>query len=443
MAIATAWLLGMMMTTSGSVELKETPRADRATHVLIEMKAEGELRPGPAPGGGETPKPVPLKAASRLDFIERGLATGPRGRAARLVRQAVVAIETSARPMLTQLRGDRALLIAERQDSSVRSFSPYGPLSRPELDLVQAAADPLVWDALLPTKAVAVGDAWDIPAAVAQSLSDYDALASNTLRAQVEILDDDVVRVRLAGSIQGAARGGEGTVTVDGFFTFDRKAGWIDRMSLSRSETRKPGPIEPGFKFTGTLTVSRAPASIPPELADTAIGGLPSQATPGQLLLQFDAPDGAYRLLHDRDWHLFWDDAKVAVLKRLEHGDLVAQCNLSIGPRAGKGRHQDPGQFREDIRKALGTRFEAVLGVGEIDGAEEGGYRYRVAVQGKEGTQGIVWYYYLIASPDGDQLLATFTLNAADTKRFGNQDLALISSLEWKPGATEKAAAAP
>ena len=89
---------------------------------------------------------------------------------------------------------------------------------------------------------------------------------------------------------------------------------------------------------------------------------------------------------------------------------MVAQCNLSVGPAAGPGRHQDPTQFRDDIRRALKGRFVQFLGVGEVDGDPAGGFRFKVGVQGREGDLGVVWYYYLVASPDGDQLVAIFTL---------------------------------
>ena len=98
------------------------------------------------------------------------------------------------------------------------------------------------------------------------------------------------------------------------------------------------------------------------------------------------------------------------VLKRLDRGEMVAQCNLAVGPNAGKGRHQDLGQFRDDLRKALGDRFVQFVGQGEVDGAPAGGFRYKVTVQGRQGDSGVLWHYYLIAGPDGDQLIATFTL---------------------------------
>ena len=136
-------------------------------------------------------------------------------------------------------------------------------------------------------------------------------------------------------------------------------------------------------------------------------------------------------MLHDRHWHTFWDDPKRIVLKRLEGSQVVAQCNLAIGPTAGQGRQQDPAQFRDDIRRSLRHRFVQFLGAGEIDGDPAGGFRYKVGVQGREGNLGVVWYYYLVASPAGDQLLVTFTLAEESARAFGDQDSEMIGSLRW------------
>ena len=94
-------------------------------------------------------------------------------------------------------------------------------------------------------------------------------------------------------------------------------------------------------------------------------------------------------------------------------------------------------QFRDDVRKSLGQRFVQFLGAGEVDGDPAGGFRYKLAVQGREGDLGVLWYYYLLASPEGDQLLATFTLAEEDAKAFGDQDLEIIGSLQWTRPAAE------
>jgi hypothetical protein len=76
-------------------------------------------------------------------------------------------------------------------------------------------------------------------------------------------------------------------------------------------------------------------------------------------------------------------------------------------------------------------RFVQFLGAGEVEGEPDGGFRYKLGVQGREGDLGLLWYYYLIASPRGEQLLATFTLAESDAKDFAEDDIALVVSLQW------------
>ncbi len=76
---------------------------------------------------------------------------------------------------------------------------------------------------------------------------------------------------------------------------------------------------------------------------------------------------------------------------------VVAQCNLMNGPNAGKGRHQDLKQFRNDLRSALGARFASFLGEGEVEGGSGGGFRYKVGVQGRKETSD--WSGTITSSP--------------------------------------------
>ena len=155
----------------------------------------------------------------------------------------------------------------------------------------------------------------------------------------------------------------------DGSFTFDRKANRVDRLTLRRAETRRPGPIEAGLDVKSVLTVDPGPGH-PVEAARRRRLRRPGRRGPRPAATSSCSPPptASTRLLHDRDWHLYWDDARQVVLKRLDRGELVAQCNLADGPNAGKGRHQDLDQFRDDLRKALGDRFVQFVGQGEVDG---------------------------------------------------------------------------
>ncbi|QEH34619.1 hypothetical protein OJF2_31600 [Aquisphaera giovannonii] len=424
----------------GAIDVREQLSAGTCTHVRIELKAEGLFQPGLPPDstGAEAklPRPLSLDVKSRLIFHERILDGRDGGRkSVRWVRQAASAINGDIRPTAGSLRKELSLLVAERPAGadSVTVVSPAGPVTRHELELVQGLADPLILADMLPGKAVSRGASWKLGRAAALSLSDYDQIKESSLAGTLEAADEGSARIRIAGKVEGTARGAAGAITCEGVATFDRRAGLVTSLKLNRSEKREPGPVEAGLDVKSVLTVVRRPSSMAPELADKALEGLPLDTSPERQLLQLISPETRYNLLHDRRWHTFWDDPRLVVLKRLEKGRVIAQCNLAKGPDAGKGKHQDLSQFRDDLKRSLGDRFVQFLGMGEVDGDPEGGFRYKVGVKGRQGDLGVLWDYYLIAGPDGDQLLATFTLAEKDAAEFGDQDLQLVGSLQWYP----------
>jgi hypothetical protein len=61
-----------------------------------------------------------------------------------------------------------------------------------------------------------------------------------------------------------------------------------------------------------------------------------------------------------------------------------------------------------------------------------------MAVLGKEDDRPILWYYYLLAGPDGDQLLGIFTLDPEGEKAFNAEDRAILGTLEWKASPAAK-----
>ncbi len=442
------------------VTLRETTPTGMCTQVRIELKADGLFQPSLVPGSSAAdaalPRPLVLDVSTRLVFVERlvsvpsaaGSAAGTRVnhssssdrgakaagvKAVRHVIQAASAINGDVRPTASALRPELSLLVAERAetDAGVVVVSPAGPMTRSELELVEGPGDPLLLAEFLPDTPVARGASWKLSRAAALALSGYDTVKSSTLEATLEQFDDAEARVRVKGEVEGAVLGGAGTISCEGYLSFDRKAELVDRLEVNRAEKRQPGPVEAGLDVKSTLRVMRRRVRLVPELNDPSLAQISLETGPERRLLQLLAPDGTYNLLHDRHWHTYWDDRKLVVMKRLEQGKVIAQCNLAAGPNAGAGKHQDLAQFRDDLKRSLRDRFVQFLGAGEVDGDPAGGFRYKVSVQGREGEVGVLWHYYLVASPGGDQLLATFTLAAEDAAVFGGQDLELIGSLQW------------
>ena len=168
----------------------------------------------------------------------------------------------------------------------------------------------------------------------------------------------------------------------------ERRGVIAPRLALNRAETRRPGPIESGLDVKSVLSVVRTPSDEAGSsgLDDNLIALAKSDNTADRELLLWQSPNTRYTILHDRDWHIYWDDDRQVIFKRLDHGELVAQLNMAAGPDAGAGRHQDPNQFRDDLRKALGARFVRVAAQGEVEGMNAGIFAYGWWSRGSRAT---------------------------------------------------------
>ncbi|MFO0954593.1 MAG: hypothetical protein U0835_26205, partial [Isosphaeraceae bacterium] len=277
-------LFGAAVTAASAapVGLAEKARPGTVTRVEVSLTARGEVKPGtprslgtPAPRAkGESsgePKDLayPLKSEVKLDYIERVLKVDERERptrVARRARRAATAVNVGPRPTVTSIRGAVALLAASRVAGELVIHSPLGPLTRPELDILETPGDPLTLPDFLPDRPVEKGDRWKLSDAAVKTLSSYDTILSSTVDGRVELVDADHVIVRLHGEIRGTRAGGEGTIACEGSLTFDRKNQRVEKLNIERAEVRRAGLVEEGLDVRSTLNVVRKTDQAPPEL---------------------------------------------------------------------------------------------------------------------------------------------------------------------------------
>lgn len=412
------------------IRLAEAADSGRVFATTVTLDASGRFIPESKPG--EPSNAFEIKVHNRLGYVELPLDVEG-GRVRRVLRlldeaEATIEGEEPIRSERLALRPEIDRIVAELDSSGTPSVaSPRGPLTRSEFELIQTPADPLLLPDLLPDLPVTIKDRWSVPDAVARSLTGYDAIASNGLEASATSVGDAIAEVALEGRVTGAALGGRGVMDLKGSLTFDRKSSFIRSLRLERAERREPGPVEAGLEFQSRLLIERSIVE-PPEGAKAI--EVPGTIPEDWLLLRYTDSTGRFRLDHDRDWYVFSEDDRQTILRRLDRGNVIAQCNLVAGPTVEPGAAPKPDRIRADIREALGDRFDAFEGIGPID-APAGETRFRLSVKGHQGDEPIIWYYYMVSGPSGEQLVAAFTLRRAEADRFGRRDRRMIGSLRW------------
>jgi uncharacterized protein YjeT (DUF2065 family) len=184
-----------------------------------------------------------------------------------------------------------------------------------------------------------------------------------------------------------------------------------------------------------------APAAAPAELAPQATAGLTLEPQAGQTLLELPLPAAGIELTHDRRWRVMTEEHDTTVLRLVDRGDLVAQCNLSPRPALAQSEQLTLEGFQDDVRRALGKNAEQMVEASEE--VSDAGLRIlRVLVAGKTGELPIQWTYYHLSNDAGRRAALVFTMEGSLAERYPQIDRELVAGFRFAPEKSPTPAAA-
>ncbi|MEX0717369.1 MAG: hypothetical protein WD066_12315, partial [Planctomycetaceae bacterium] len=414
------------------VTLAEPAESGRVFEVRSELSVEGKIEVALGGGRSET---HPLDVEADLRYLERRLSgTGRDARTLRSLRQytragskIVVDKETS----FYRLRPELARVVAQGLPGGIERHSPAGPLTRIELDLLRMPGDSLAMVGLLPASPVRPGEEWTPASWVAPMLADLEAVVKNELTCKLDSVVGDIATVSFEGKLEGASDGAETSIALAGSFGFDVRNNHIRSLALRQTEKRSVGAVSPGLEVIATVELTRAPAEAAGPLAEEAARAIPLDPPPESLLLTFQTP-GEAAFLHDRGWHLFKQTGKVAILRLIEQGSFVAQCNVASIAAAAPGDHTSLEQFQQDIRTSLGERFATISESRRLP-TDDGRHLLRVTALGAAGETPMTWIYYLCADPSGRQVSFVFSVESELREKLGGRPDEIVRSVRFTP----------
>jgi hypothetical protein len=179
----------------------------------------------------------------------------------------------------------------------------------------------------------------------------------------------------------------------------------------------------------------------PGALTDVALVSVPegSELPPHLLQLEYHDAKGRFDMLYGREWQTVTQGDEHVVMRLLDRGDFVAQVTLTPWTKADKGKHLTPDEFRQAMADTPGWEEEDELQAGEVP-AEGGRWIYRISVLGElDGTK-VMQNFYLVAGPEGQQIVLAFTMPPKQADRLGTRDLSMAANINF-PGShqpTEK-----
>jgi hypothetical protein len=399
-------------------------------HVRLDMKLTGENR---IKGDGKI-MPIKLEAMAVHEFPERVLSLGGDGlpnKAARLYETAKVVISVGGDRFERSLRPERRQCVAQRYKDQPLLYSPAGPLTRDEVEVTEHF-DSLQVLGLLPIKSVEVGETWKVPSPVVQALCAFEGLTEQDLSCKLEKVKDNIARVSITGSASGIDLGAMVKLKIEGMYRFDLSTNRLVTLDWSQKDDREQGPVNPASVLDTTISLKRTAIQQPEGLSDGTLAGVPADLNPpaSMINLSYQEPKGRYELIHGREWYIVAQVNNHLVMRLMERGDFVAQVTITPWTPAEKGKHLTPEQFKGAMAETPGWQMEKELQAGQVPG-EQDRWIYRVSALGQMDGVAVLQNFYLVAGPDGQQVVLVFTMTPKQGEKLGSRDLSLAGSIEF------------
>ena len=409
-----------------------TFRSRRAAGTVDQVKTTLEVSGELVVNAGEKPNRLKTQVTANLGYAERSLAAAGDGplRAVRYYDDAAAKIQIEKEGFKPALSDPRRLIGVEVDGRATTLFSPSGPLTREELDLIDLQGSSLLFDRLLPDKPVAIGDKWQLSDDLLTNLLRLDTVGSTEVVATLTSVQNGGAIMELAGQISGAINGVSTEIELKGKYRFNQPAGRVDWAAFLIREKRSIGHVGPGLEVVARLQTLITPGASSDKLSDAALRGLPLEPKPELTQLVQKSADGQWQFTYDRRWYITTDTKEQLVMRMVDRGELVAQCNIASLAKVPQDKLATLPQFQQDIQKALGENFGRFIKAAQNN--TESHYRvYRVEAQGEVEKLPIEWIYRLVADEQGRQVTLVFTVESELMDEFGQADEPLVQSLRF------------
>jgi len=386
-------------------------------------------------GDSNQQQKLPIVVSGKVSYDEQLLAVkdadGIR-RSVRHYRDAGAEIKVGQGLVTPQLNAERRILVAQIDADGATLFSPLGPLTRDDLELVDIQGNSLAISGLLPDRPVRVGEPWELDRESLAILLGLETITRSDVQGTLEKPEGPTAILTIQGSLEGAAEGVASKIEIKAKVNFDLTRRAVTWLAANFRERREISHGEPGFDVTARLRLAIEPQTAVEALSEQALRDLPLTVTAGSTLLQLTPQKSFFRLIHDRRWRVMLDRHDLCVLRCVDRGDLIAQCNVSELAEAEPGKRLALESFQAEVLQALTSNAGQIAEASQST-SDDGLRILRVQATGIASEVPIVWIFYHLSNEQGRQAALSFTLGADAQERFAEGDRTLVESFEFTP----------
>lgn len=291
------------------IRLREAFPVGYEYHVSCRVDLSGSLN---LPASKEQPAPKPLKVTgnSLIEYDERVLDVADQqvGKTLRIYRQFQMERKLGDQPQDAGLRKPVRRLVLVRMKNTEVPFSPDGPLTWHEIDLIRTDVFTPALAGLLPDHPVRPGDSWTAATAAVQELTDMERIEEGKLECRLQevttLANRRHARVAVSGTVRGINEDGPNRQQLDGWFFFDLESNHLSYLTLKGTHMLLEKAGKEAGRIEGRFVLTRQVNQRSPDLADQALRGVDLKPGADNTMLLYDNADLGVRFLYPRRWRV-------------------------------------------------------------------------------------------------------------------------------------------
>jgi len=297
-----AWVSGQQPTVLAE---RFDPGAEYRVNTRVNLR--GDLL---IPVDNEKPKRVEMNGRSTIDYDERVLKTDDPAlsRSIRQYRTIDFRRQTGDRPQEISLRADVKRLVVMKRNTNKVCFSPDGPLTWGEIDMLRTDIFVPSLAGLLPEKPLKPGDSWRASEAAIAELTDLDKIEHGFLTGKYELEETiggrRVAHITFSGELTGVNEDGPNRQKLTARLYFDLKDNFISYLSINGEHILLDKDGKENGKVAGEFVMSRQPNVRNPNLEDAELAKITLEPNAQNTMLLYEEHDLGVRLLHPRRWRI-------------------------------------------------------------------------------------------------------------------------------------------
>ncbi|MFL5341249.1 MAG: hypothetical protein ACJ8F7_13965 [Gemmataceae bacterium] len=383
-------------------------------HVSSRFSGGGTL-PVPAKKDRGTGQSLDMTGKSVAEYDERILdadAGGEVHKTLRIFRQVDLhkTLGKDEFPLTIRPAVRRMVVLPEPNRRMPLPFSPDGPLTYAELDIVSKEVFTPSLAGLLPAGAVKPGDTWKVGAAAVIALTNLEKIDEGAIDCRFDEITTQlgrrVARVSLSGGVRGVDEFGPVRHVFDGYFYFDLQSNHLSYLTFKGQHLFLDEAGKVGGKIEGTFTLTRQVNVRPPDFSDEALRAVNVFQNDDNTLMLYDNPDLGIRFEYPRGWKVASNEGTTQILLDGPGGNGLMVTPLAPAEVPTAARYQT--EAKADIEQRFNGKIFGMQSAKMLQGEPRPVERF--AIEAEMRGQRQLLDYFIVKQKNGGATLAATLL---------------------------------